>query len=124
MVHCGLILLLFGKFLTDRLSRESTLHLREGESRNYSESERETELAIINQTDPAADSVIAVPQRALMREKEIRQPLLPFTVRVKAFYANSRVAERGPNAAEPPAANGRGGQARHGAGRASRDRYG
>ncbi|MGO8678061.1 MAG: cytochrome c biogenesis protein ResB [Limisphaerales bacterium] len=104
MVHCGLILLLFGQFLTDRLSRESTLHLREGESRNYSESERETELAIIDQTDPAADSVIAVPQRALMREKEIRQPLLPFTVRVKAFYANSRVAERGPNAAEPPAA--------------------
>ena len=37
MVHVGLILLLLGQLLTDLLSRESTLHLREGEARNYSE---------------------------------------------------------------------------------------
>ena len=104
LVHFGLILLLFGQFLTDRLSRESTLHLREGETRNYSESERQSELAIIDRTDPAADSVVAIPQRALMRQKEIRQSVLPFVVKVKAFYANSKVAQRAPNAAEPPAA--------------------
>ena len=104
LVHFGLILLLFGQFLTDRLSRESTLHLREGESRNYSESDREAELAIIDRTDPRADSVVAVPQRVLMRQREIRQWALPFVVKVRAFYANSKVAERAPNAAEPPAA--------------------
>jgi hypothetical protein len=110
LVHLGLILLLFGQFLTDRLSRESTLHLREGETRNYSESERETELAIIDRTDPAADNVVAVPQRTLMRQKEIRQSALPFVVKVKAFYPNSKVAERAPNAAEPPAATQGAGQ--------------
>jgi hypothetical protein len=110
MVHFGLILLLFGQFLTDRLSRESTLHLREGETRNYSESERETELAIIDRTDPMADSVVAIPQRALMRQNEIRQSALPFVVKVKAFYANSRVAQRAPNTAEPPAATQGAGQ--------------
>ena len=36
MVHVGLILLLLGQLLTDLLSRESTLHLREGEAKNYS----------------------------------------------------------------------------------------
>jgi len=110
MVHFGLILLLFGQFLTDRLSRESTLHLREGQSRNYSESERESELAIIDRTDPMADSVVAVPQRALMRQKEIRQSALPFVVKVRAFYANSKLAERAPNAAQPPAATQGAGQ--------------
>jgi hypothetical protein len=110
LVHFGLILLLFGQFLTDRLSRESMLHLRESESRNYSESEREGELAIIDRTDPTADSVVAIPQRALMRRKEIRQPALPFAVKVRAFYANSKVAERAPNAAEPPAATEGAGQ--------------
>ena len=104
LVHLGLILLLIGQFLTDMLSRESALHLREGESRNYSESERESELAIIDRTDPTADNVVAIPQRVLMRQQEVRQAALPFAVKVKAFYANSRVAERPPDAAEPPAA--------------------
>jgi len=104
LIHAGVILLLCGQFLTDRLSRESSLPLREGETRNYSESDRETELAIIDRTDPAADSVVAVPQRALMRQGDIRQSTLPFVVKVKAFYANSQVAERAPNATQPPAA--------------------
>ena len=39
MVHFGLILLLLGQLGTDLLSRESTLHLREGQGRNYSEAD-------------------------------------------------------------------------------------
>ena len=62
MVHFGLILLLLGQLLTDLLSRESTLHLREGEAKNYSETEREAELAVIDATDPDADKVVAIPQ--------------------------------------------------------------
>jgi len=59
MVHVGLILLLLGQLLTDLLSRESTLHLRDGESRNYSETAREAELAIIDASDADADNVVA-----------------------------------------------------------------
>jgi hypothetical protein len=110
MVHFGLILLLFGQFMTDRLSRETTLHLRQGESRNYSESERECELAVIDRTDPAADSVVAIPQGALAAGHEIRLPALPFAVKVKAFYPNSRVTEIPANAALPPAATQGAGQ--------------
>src|ERR1700756_4239955 len=39
MVHLGLILLLVGQLGTDLLSRESALHLREGEVKNYSEAD-------------------------------------------------------------------------------------
>ena len=70
MVHVGLILLLLGQLLTDLLSRESTLHLREGEARNYSETEREAELAVIDTTDPDADKVVAIPQGVLASAEE------------------------------------------------------
>lgn len=110
MVHFGLILLLFGQFMTDRLSRETALHLRQGESRHYSESERECELAIIDRTDPAADSVVAIPQGALSSGNEIQLAALPFAVKVKTFYPNSRVTEIPANAPGPPAATQGAGQ--------------
>ncbi len=112
LVHFGLILLLLGQFATDTLSRESVLHLREGETRNYSESNRESELAIIDRTDPQSDSVVAIPQGMLARGKEIRLPALPFAVAVKRFCANSTVRPRAADAAEPAAAT-------QGAGRAA-----
>jgi hypothetical protein len=104
MVHFGLILLLLGQLGTDMLSHESRLHLREGETRNYSESDRQEELAVIDTTEPDVDTVVAIPQPVLMRGNEIRRAELPFTVRVKQFYMNSQVDERGPNSSAPPAA--------------------
>ena len=105
MVHIGLILLLLGQLMTDLLSRESVLHLREGESKNYTVTDREAELALIDVTDPEADSVVAIPQDVLATQKTIKPPGLPFTVQVKHFYANSSVAERPADSAEPSAAN-------------------
>jgi hypothetical protein len=104
MVHFGLILLLTGQLLTDVFSRESALHLREGQAKNYSEAGRQAELAIIDATDPDTDKVVAISQGVLTGQREIRQADLPFTVRVKDFYANSVVEERPPNASAPPAA--------------------
>jgi hypothetical protein len=104
MVHVGLILLLLGQLLTDLLSRESTLHLREGEARNYSETEREAELAVSDVTDPATDKVVAIPQGVLAGEKNIRPGDLPFTVQMKRYFGNSVVEERAAEAAQPPAA--------------------
>src|SRR5208337_2861599 len=97
-------LLLLGQLLTDLLSRESTLHLRNGEARNYSETEREAELAVIDATNPKADKVVAIPQGVLASQKSIRPGDLPFTVRVKQFFANSQVQEQAADATQPPAA--------------------
>lgn len=107
MVHVGLILLLLGQLGTDMLSQESTLHLRDGETRNYSETQRQCELAVIDTTEPELDKVVAVPQGRLMRSKEIKHRELPFVVRMKTFYANSAVEERSANATGPvPASEG------------------
>ncbi len=102
MVHLGLILLLLGQLGTDLLSRESGMHLREGDTRNYSETERQAELAVLDATEPDMDKVVAIPQAVLMRNKDVSHRDLPFTVRIKKFYANSVVEDRKPNDTTPP----------------------
>ena len=106
MTHFGLILLLVGQLMTDMLSRESTLHLREGEAKNYTEAARQSELAVIDTTQPDVDTVVAIPQGAMGQGKEIRNPELPFAVRVKTFYANSSVEERKGDSAAPASTQG------------------
>jgi ResB-like family protein len=105
LTHAGLILLLLGQLLTDMLARESLLHLREGEARNYSEIEREAELAIVDTSEPNTDKVVAIPQPVLANQKDIEHPELPFKVRVKEFYPNSKLQEREADALAPPAAS-------------------
>ncbi len=101
MVHFGLILLLLGQLGTDIFSRESTLHLRNGETRSYSETDRQIELAVTDVTDKNSDKVYAIPQDVLDSGKEIRHPQLPFTIRVKKFYRNSVMEDRPATATEP-----------------------
>ena len=103
MVHGGVILLLLGQLLTDLLSSESALHLREGEAKNYSETEREAELAVIDATDPSTDAVTTIPQGILASQKSIHPGELPFTIRIKDFFANSSVSKRASDSVEPPA---------------------
>jgi hypothetical protein len=90
--------------LTDVLSRESTLHLREGEAKNYSVSDREVELAVIDPSEPESDQVVAIPQGLLMGKQEIRHSELPFTVKIREFFPNSIVENRATNATAPAAA--------------------
>src|SRR3954468_9827202 len=48
LTHIGLILLLLGQLLTDMLSRETHMWLTQGQSKNYSESGSNEELAIVD----------------------------------------------------------------------------
>lgn len=91
MVHAGLILLLLGQLLTDMLSVESSLHLRMGESKNYSEESRRFELAIVDTSNPDQDDVVAIPEARLASSPVIRLAKLPFEIRAKQYFANSEV---------------------------------
>jgi len=94
MIHLGVVLLLVGQFLTDRLSTESSMHLRNGETKNYSEADRRYDLAIIDATGKDTNKVVALPDRLLIQDTDIRVPDLPFTVRVKKYFANSSLVEK------------------------------
>jgi hypothetical protein len=94
LIHFGVILLLVGQMLTDFLARESSLHLRIGETRNYSEADRAFELAVIDTTDKDTDKVVAIPCSLLAGGGVVSHPEMPFTIRAKTFYANSRLSEK------------------------------
>jgi hypothetical protein len=100
LVHVGLILLLIGQLATDMLAVESTMHIREGEAKNYSEMDRYVELAVINTTAGDRERVTAIPQDALTHESEIQDPSLPFAIHVRHFYPNSAVTQVGPMSGE------------------------
>ncbi|HEV2328968.1 MAG TPA: cytochrome c biogenesis protein ResB [Verrucomicrobiae bacterium] len=98
LIHLGVVLLLVGQMLTDALSQESALHLRIGEAKNYSEAQRDYELAITDTTDRKSENVVAIPATLLAREGQAPDGTLPFEVRVRTFYANSDLSDK-------PAAN-------------------
>ena len=89
IIHAGLILLILGQLATDMFAVESQMHLRQGQMKNYSESDRMDELAISDITDKKLETVVAIPERLLAKKGDIRNDQLPFVVRVKEFYANS-----------------------------------
>jgi hypothetical protein len=94
LIHLGIVLLLAGQMLTDVFSVESLQHLRLGEAKNYSESARQSELAVIDVTDTNVEKVIAIPDSLLARHQSFKSSQLPFQIQVTAFYANSEVSTK------------------------------
>lgn len=93
LVHIGLILLLIGQLLTELFQVESSMRLEEGESKNYTEGFRENELAVVDTSDPAVNSVVAIPERLLRNKKIVRHEALPFEIHVKEYFQNSHLAD-------------------------------
>lgn len=89
MIHLGIVLLLLGQLLTDLLSKESFMHVREGGSKNYSESTSQFELAVVDTSDTNADKVVSIPGRVLANGAPMNHPGLPFSVSAKKYFANS-----------------------------------
>lgn len=108
LIHAGLILMLAGGLLTDLFSVESHMRLDEGETKNYSEDLRLTELAVIDESDPEYEQVTAIPESRLRRSKVIDTERLPFVISIEHFFQNStmvRLSQAG-EGASPAATKG------------------
>lgn len=92
LAHFGIILMLAGMLLTSALSQESQMKIDEGGTSNYSESLEETELAIINTSDPSFDEVVSIPESMLLQKQSVQHPKLPFRVEIKECFPNSTLA--------------------------------
>jgi hypothetical protein len=95
LVHFGLILLLLGELFTGLFQEEYQMRLDEGQTKNYSESWRFNELAVVDTTEPDRDLVTVVPEKRLARVgREIESPALPFRIVPRAFYPNATIGTR------------------------------
>jgi len=65
--------------------------LSRGDSKNYSEDQHRTELAVIDTTDNDLDQVTAIPESVLKKNRTIDHWSLPFRIVVRNFYQNSRL---------------------------------
>jgi len=97
LTHLGVILLLVGEFVTGFAAKEGNLTIREGETVNFVENIRATELAIIDQSAPEDDLIVVVPDRFLEHDKTITHGLIPFEIEVVEWMTNSQIF--GPNQA-------------------------
>src|SRR5438105_13853591 len=91
LTHAGLIIMLAGGLFTDLFAVESHMRLSGGDTKNYSESPRLMELAVIDTTGPELDQVTAIPEAVLRRSRTIEHPSLPFQINVRNFFQNSRL---------------------------------
>lgn len=105
IIHAGLIILLLGQFFTEVFQVESAMRLTEGQTKNYSENQRNTELVVVTSGEET-DRVISFHQKMLKSHIMIEHPELPFKIKINQWIPNSIIAERGPNA--PPATRGLG----------------
>src|SRR5512132_1162995 len=78
LTHAGLIIMLAGGLFTDLFAVESHMRLSHGDTKNYSEDTRDTELAVIDTAAPEFDQVIAIPDALLRNKHTIDLPGLPF----------------------------------------------
>ena len=112
LTHAGLIIMLAGGLFTDLFAVESHMRLEGGETKNYSEDARLTELAVIDTTGTDFDQVTAIPEAVLRRGGTIDRWSLPFRIVVRNYYQNSRLkmATEGDNQIRPIANRGPGAQ--------------
>jgi hypothetical protein len=101
LTHSGLILLLVGEGLAGLMQEDSQMRITEGQTRRYAESFHDSELAVIETTNPQFDEVVAIPTRWLQQSAPIQNAKLPFVVRPIVYYANATLLPRkqAPNAA-------------------------
>ena len=101
LAHIGLILLLIGQLLTGLWQDEYQMRLNQGETKNYSESYRNIELAITDTTDPKFDDVVSIPEAPVARKEMVQHPKLPFRVAVHTYLPNATLQETMSGSATP-----------------------
>lgn len=94
LIHIGVILLLLGEFISSVFQNDARMTISEGDTVNWAESSRESELALTDRSGEETDRVYAIPQIMLEREQLVEIDELPFTVSVDQFFANSLIQSR------------------------------
>ncbi len=103
IMHLGLILLIAGEFVAGAFQVDARMTIHEGQTVDYLESYRDTELAVKDITDPRTQDVFAIPASRLAKGGVIALAGSPLTIQVKQFFVNAALRPR--NTDEPAQAN-------------------
>jgi len=94
LLHVGVGLVMVNEIVVATTHVETRMSFFEGQTVNYSEDIRQTDLVLIGGPDPQFDDVITVPVSRLAAvagsDQKISDELLPFDIQVVDFMKNSR----------------------------------
>jgi len=102
IMHLGLILLIAGEFVAGAFQVDTRMTIHEGQTVDYLESYRDTELAVKDITDPRSPEVYGIPADRLAKGGVIALPGSPLTIKVHRYFVNANVGPR--EASEAPQA--------------------
>jgi cytochrome c-type biogenesis protein CcsB len=91
LLHGGVGLMMFSELWVGTTAVEAQMHIVEGETVNFLQDIRTNELAVIDETEPGTEKVVAIPQRFLMDDETIRHEALPFDLRIVEYQQNSEL---------------------------------
>jgi hypothetical protein len=111
IVHLGLILLIAGEFVAGALQVETRMIIQEGQTIDFLESYRDTELVVKDITDPSVEDTFGIPATRLARGGVIALPGSPISIKVHRYFVNAALGPRDPREA-PMATMGVGANAR------------
>ncbi len=95
LLHAGIALMMFNELFVGYHAVEEQMMIKEGETGTYSISSQAVELAIVDDSHPQQENVVAIPVSyngklsALVRNGVISDERLPFDVRIVEFFKNS-----------------------------------
>ncbi len=87
--HAGLLVLLLGQFVTQRLALESQMAIEEGQTLAYSVDHRQAELVLIRDAEAGQSDVTSIPQSFLSQRRPIKVPGTSLRLLVRAYYPNA-----------------------------------
>jgi ABC-type transport system involved in cytochrome c biogenesis permease subunit len=89
LLHSGILLMMLGELLVGTQAVEGNMRIEEGQTTNFIEQARALEVAVVDSSDPAVDSVVAIPAGMLQPGKTIGHESLPFDLKVLKRFASS-----------------------------------
>jgi hypothetical protein len=89
LLHAGLIVMMLGEFFTGVFAIEGRMTIVEGFKSNFVDSDRHSELAIVDRSDPTVDKEVVIPGSRLKKGAVLSAPELPFDVEVVDYMMNS-----------------------------------
>ena len=89
LLHGGIGLMMFYELHVALTAVETQMNISEGERTNYVHDIRTIELAVVDQTNPSEESVVAIPKSMILAKKPIDDPDLPFKIKFVDFQPNT-----------------------------------
>jgi hypothetical protein len=89
LIHAGLVVMMLSELVTGLFAIEGRMSILENTSSNFIEQHNANELAIIDPSSSATDTVVTIPEHLLRQGGLIHHELLPFDVEVERYLTNS-----------------------------------